>query len=59
MDRTKSIELLNKAVADVSWFSLKWRTSLPELHLSGRPSPGIERFSRSRCSRLCREGFNA
>jgi hypothetical protein len=28
----------------LSWFSLKWRTSLPELHLSGRPSPGIERL---------------
>ena len=43
----------------LSWFSLKWRTGLPELHLSGRPSPGIERCFLSACSRLRREGFIA
>jgi hypothetical protein len=43
----------------VSWFSLNWRTSFPELHLSGRPSPGIESYSLSNCSRLRREGLIA
>jgi len=44
---------------EMSWFSLKWRTSLPELHLSGRPSPGIERCFLSLGSRLRCEGFSA
>jgi len=26
----------------VSWFSLKWKTSFPESHLPGRPSPGSQ-----------------
>lgn len=33
----------------LSWFSLKWRTSLPEIHLSGRPSPGFECSFLHRC----------